>query len=210
MENQQARRGDEARENASAQSTPRDPNAENFPGYPSYKPEDDITAQGERVSANMEGVSRANNQTEASLSGATETSNTGGQDRPQSQAGLPANADNRGPKSAADREGEDPDTDVTEEDLMMLDRADRGIDESDDAQAPLRAQLDETDEDGDPLNEAAGREGMIGDDIDVPGSETDDANENIGEEDEENNYYSLGGDEKNQVDDPNEGSINRI
>jgi hypothetical protein len=31
-------------------------------------------------------------------------------------------------------------------------------------------------------------------DLDVPGSEEDDANEDIGEEDEENNYYSLGGD----------------
>ncbi len=38
-------------------------------------------------------------------------------------------------------------------------------------------------------------EGAI-DEFDVPGSEDDDANEEIGEEDEENNYYSLGGDEK--------------
>jgi hypothetical protein len=33
-----------------------------------------------------------------------------------------------------------------------------------------------------------------GEDLDVPGAELDDANEEIGEEDEENNYYSLGGD----------------
>ena len=33
-----------------------------------------------------------------------------------------------------------------------------------------------------------------GDDLDVPGAEDDDPNEEIGEEDEENNYYSLGGD----------------
>lgn len=32
------------------------------------------------------------------------------------------------------------------------------------------------------------------DDLDIPGAEDDDANEEIGEEDEENNYYSLGGD----------------
>ena len=32
------------------------------------------------------------------------------------------------------------------------------------------------------------------DGLDVPGAEDDDANEDIGEEDEENNYYSLGGD----------------
>lgn len=37
-------------------------------------------------------------------------------------------------------------------------------------------------------------EGMLGDGLDVPGSELDDQQENIGSEDEENNYYSLGGD----------------
>lgn len=34
-------------------------------------------------------------------------------------------------------------------------------------------------------------------DLDVPGSELDDDMEILGNEDEENNYYSLGGDEKN-------------
>ena len=33
-----------------------------------------------------------------------------------------------------------------------------------------------------------------GDDLDVPGSELDDNEEKIGSEDEENNFYSLGGD----------------
>jgi len=32
-------------------------------------------------------------------------------------------------------------------------------------------------------------------DLDIPGSELDDQQENIGSEDEENNYYSLGGDD---------------
>jgi hypothetical protein len=35
---------------------------------------------------------------------------------------------------------------------------------------------------------------LPGDDLDIPGAELDDADEIIGEEDEENNYYSLGGD----------------
>ena len=52
------------------------------------------------------------------------------------------------------------------------------------------AELDQTDEDGTPLNEETDRSGS---DLDVPGSEEDDANEAIGEEDEENNSYSLGG-----------------
>lgn len=34
----------------------------------------------------------------------------------------------------------------------------------------------------------------MGDDLDVPGAELDDNQEDIGSEDEENNYYSLGGD----------------
>ena len=33
-----------------------------------------------------------------------------------------------------------------------------------------------------------------GNDLDVPGSELDDAMEQVGSEDEENNYYSIGGD----------------
>jgi hypothetical protein len=40
-------------------------------------------------------------------------------------------------------------------------------------------------------------------DLDVPGSDLDDENESIGEEDEENNYYSLGGDRhEGQEEDP--------
>ena len=36
--------------------------------------------------------------------------------------------------------------------------------------------------------------------LDVPGAELDDKDEEIGEEDEENNYYSLGGDDHNDLD----------
>ncbi len=35
--------------------------------------------------------------------------------------------------------------------------------------------------------------------LDVPGAELDDADENMGEEDEENNYYSIGGDDHNDL-----------
>ncbi|RTL57591.1 MAG: hypothetical protein EKK37_16290 [Sphingobacteriales bacterium] len=40
--------------------------------------------------------------------------------------------------------------------------------------------------------------------LDVPGAELDDADELIGEEDEENNYYSLGGDDHNDLDENQE------
>jgi hypothetical protein len=38
-----------------------------------------------------------------------------------------------------------------------------------------------------------------GNDLDVPGSELDDGQENIGSEDEENNFYSIGGDNHNNL-----------
>ena len=44
-------------------------------------------------------------------------------------------------------------------------------------------------------NEKDFQEDKSGSDLDVPGSELDDKNEKIGSEDEENNYYSLGGDD---------------
>ena len=37
-------------------------------------------------------------------------------------------------------------------------------------------------------------------DLDIPGSELDDDQELIGNEDEENNYYSLGGDDHDDLD----------
>lgn len=46
-------------------------------------------------------------------------------------------------------------------------------------------------------NEKSFEEDISGNDLDVPGSEADDADELIGSEDEENNYYSLGRDNQN-------------
>lgn len=42
-------------------------------------------------------------------------------------------------------------------------------------------------------------EDLSGSDLDVPGAELDDNQESIGSEDEENNYYSLGGDNHNDL-----------
>lgn len=49
------------------------------------------------------------------------------------------------------------------------------------------------------MNEKSFEDNMSGDDLDVPGSELDDDQENVGSEDEENNYYSLGGDAHNDL-----------
>jgi hypothetical protein len=48
-------------------------------------------------------------------------------------------------------------------------------------------------------NEKDFSEDMSGNDLDIPGAELDDEQESIGSEDEENNYYSLGGDDHNDL-----------
>jgi|SRR6185437_10123815 len=56
------------------------------------------------------------------------------------------------------------------------------------------AALDNTDDDGTPLNEESFKKNISATDLDIPGAKLDDADEEIGEEDEENNDYSLGAD----------------
>lgn len=50
------------------------------------------------------------------------------------------------------------------------------------------------------LNEKDFENDQTGEDLDIPGTELDDDLENTGSEDEENNYYSLGGDDHNDLD----------
>lgn len=69
-------------------------------------------------------------------------------------------------------------SDVTEEDLQALGPKDLSMDMGEDEQLKNRVW---------PVD-------FQGGDLDVPGSEDDDAREEVGAEDEENNPYSLGGD----------------
>ncbi len=62
----------------------------------------------------------------------------------------------------------------------------------------------EKEEDGEG-NEKDFRGQMSGSDLDVPGNEADEQEENAGSEDEENNFYSLGGDDHNDLDEDNDG-----
>ena len=82
------------------------------------------------------------------------------------------------------------DSNVTEEEKQLLSHTDDSISSIDDEDR-RNLMLDNTDLEGDRLNE---RNDLSGEDLDVPGAMEDDANEEIGEEDEENNSYSLGGD----------------
>jgi hypothetical protein len=81
-------------------------------------------------------------------------------------------------------------SDVTDEERALLSKSVNSTASADDQQLE-NAELDETDDDGDPLNV---KSDLSADDLDIPGSEDDDENEELGEEDEENNSYSLGGD----------------
>lgn len=95
--------------------------------------------------------------------------------------------------SSADEEGESifnekDDSDVSAEEKELLRRTSESM-SSDEDEDVYNAELDKTDNDGELLNESID---TTGEDLDVPGSGDDDADEEIGEEDEENNNYSLG------------------
>ena len=76
---------------------------------------------------------------------------------------------------------------VTNSERDLLQRSTESMATLDDEQLNI-SDLDKTDDEGEILNEGSDRSGR---DLDVPGSEDDDADEKIGEEDEENNSYSL-------------------
>jgi hypothetical protein len=86
-------------------------------------------------------------------------------------------------KNEEEKTAEDQDAQVTQDDLNALGTEELNMDGGDDDLLKDRVY---------PVN-------FSGDDLDVPGSEDDDAMEDIGEEDEENNSYSIGGDKHNDL-----------
>ena len=87
------------------------------------------------------------------------------------------------------------DSNVTPLEEKLLDQTANDMPTTDD-QNLRRAELDDRDMDGELLNEGTSASAVSGSDLDVPGAAQDDDNEAIGEEDEENNSYSLGGDDE--------------
>jgi hypothetical protein len=142
---------------------------EDFPGYPHYPASDDIMNPAndmEKTPVDIENFSRSTKPVEA-IPPATAND--------EDLNEFPATSDLK----EDDIEGSAPsEADVTEEEIKMLDsdllNADRGEDEE------LRQRVYPVD--------------MGAEDLDVPGAELDDENEALGEEDEENNPYSIGGD----------------
>ncbi len=137
---------------------------ETFPGYPPYPSGEDITQNSQRVS--LRNLHRPED--EAAKSTANKTIN-------------PENLDEQNSS-----------TDISSEEQSLLDAAFQNRRRArPDLEEPL---LDATDSYGEVLNESHPPYNLEGADLDVPGSEADDADEAIGEEDEENNFYSLGQD----------------
>lgn len=83
----------------------------------------------------------------------------------------------------------DQDSEITPAERSMLDESIENSMTTDSLNLN-RSKLDNTDNEGVPLNEQSSGDDLSGSDLDVPGSEDDDENEEIGEEDEENNNYS--------------------
>ena len=84
----------------------------------------------------------------------------------------------------------DNDSFITATEKAMLDEAMHTDPLSQDEINLNHSSLDNTDEDGDTLNEMSVADDVTGENLDIPGIEEDDEDEIIGEEDEENNGYS--------------------
>lgn len=151
---------------------------QDFPGYPHYPAREDIMDQ-------RTGTHKVDMDVENLASGRNATG--------VSQRFTRAQESRRGEVPGAPQPNQE-----NEDDLNL--RPGTEADVNDDDLAILNSTNDEI---GLPQN-VSNEE--LNTDLDVPGSELDDESESIGEEDEENNYYSLGGDRhENQEEDPYSG-----
>lgn len=146
---------------------------QDFPGYPHYPAKDDILNPEnytERLDLDVENLTRSHTIT---------------QDHIKDIEGTPALEPDF--TQVPEEEGEDiemvpgTDADVTAEDLTMLGPKDQDMDMGEDEEL-----------------EAKRWQPVTGKDLDVPDADFD-GNEALGQEDEENSYYSLGGDEMEKL-----------
>jgi len=156
---------------------------EQFPGYPPYQPSEDVinlTNPATRIDADVE-----------NLTPADRLGNVVGHKTAKLDPLVQGYSNDK--VNTGDMEDDDPDielvpgneADVTSEDIANLGDPNNDLDDGDDENMQ-RAILDPID-------------GMEENELDVPGAELDDDMEAIGTEDEENNYYSLGSDNNNDM-----------
>ena len=147
---------------------------QDFPGYPHYPAKDDILDPDNhtaRVDIDVENLTRSHTITADHL---------------KNIEGAPALDTDF--TQVPEEEGEDiemvpgKEADVTAEDLLILGPRDGDMDMDEDEELRSR-----------------GWEPRSGKDLDVPDASTADGEEALGQEDEENSYYSLGGDERENL-----------
>ncbi|TCJ17441.1 hypothetical protein EPD60_04420 [Flaviaesturariibacter flavus] len=195
---------------------------QDFPGYPHYPAREDIMdkrTDSHRVdldvenlpnSRNLSGVSQrfqGNSGTNSDRGPAGERSRGG--EAPETDAQRTTNSRSAEIGTPQDVDSDDlgirpgTEADVDPDEARALASTDRGTDDS----ANLRrAALDDRDFEGEPLNEASFGPAHTSGDLDIP-EETDETNtESMGQGDEENKYYSLGGDrQEGNEEDPYSG-----
>jgi len=157
-----------------------------LPGYPHYPNKEDIMNPGndmEKIELSEEKFSHETISADKKRGASKKDENK------SSEPDLAAEED-----ADIASEEEDDETSITREDLIALDDDAFNPEEGDDAQLRKRSV---------PLD-------MSGDDLDVPGSELDDEEEMIGEEDEENNSYSIGGDRHDDLEENGADEEERI
>lgn len=135
-----------------------------LPGYPHYPPEEDIMNPQTGFKKISADEELANSRSLSSRVINNKSDETGGNTASQDDEIKIV----RGTEA-----------DVTQEDLELLGERDGDLGLGDDETVQAKARVDDLPEEGD---------------LDVPGADLDDESEELGEEDEENNYYSLGGD----------------
>ena len=171
-----------------------------FPGYPHHPASEDIlnsTSDFERTVVNVEEFSRstwtaARDQAVRQL----------GEEKRPDLAANDLNDVLPGQYQAATTGLADPEAEVTEDDLALLGDPNLDQDGGDDELMDNYQGLDDTDLDGEPLNEYSGTLSATGDDLDLPDAELANAGTALEPmEDEENDYYSLGGDKDSLEDD---------
>ena len=155
---------------------------EDLPGYPPYPPSEDMMSGNslvERISTDVEQFSNLDQ--------------LGHKEAPVMENEIPIHSGYGSSNRKNEETGEDDDqlfvpgteADVTKEEWAALGDPDQDADEGDDEFFKRRGV--------DPVESE--------EELDIPGAELDDEQEKIGSEDEENNYYSLGDDEKSDQDD---------
>jgi hypothetical protein len=104
-----------------------------------------------------------------------------------------SSADEEGDEIWNEEETADNNSIVTDIEKKLLDDSANDVSTKDEQQL-RRAALDDKDDEGVALNEKTSANAISGSDLDTSRVDEDDSNEDVGEEDEENNPYSLGGD----------------